>query len=169
VPTSATDQWLVFQQLMDASQLDVYRVKLPGSTPEAVLTGPASEGAADLSPDGRLLAYISDESGQFEAYVDRFPDGGEKTAITTMGGALALGWHADCRQLLVVTSRGVWLYDIVSGAGIAVRGGRLLTYSLRRDFVAGDITSDLQRSLVSVVEEGGLRRSITHVTGWTPR
>ena len=39
-----------------------------------LLGGPASEGSPAISPDGRWLAYVSDESGTFEVYVWPFPD-----------------------------------------------------------------------------------------------
>jgi Tol biopolymer transport system component len=42
-----------------------------------------------VSPDGEWLAYTSLESGRAEIYVQRFPDGGSKIAITRSGGAHA--------------------------------------------------------------------------------
>ena len=39
-----------------------------------------------LSPDGRWLAYVSDESGQPEVYVQPFPDPGPRRQISTSGG-----------------------------------------------------------------------------------
>jgi Tol biopolymer transport system component len=52
-----------------------------------VLGGPASEENATLSPDGRWLAYQSNESGQVEVYVRPFPDvEGGRWQISTGGG-----------------------------------------------------------------------------------
>ena len=40
-----------------------------------------------VSPDGQWIAYESDESGQSEIYVDRFPELGERTTISVGGGS----------------------------------------------------------------------------------
>ncbi len=45
-----------------------------------------SERWASLSPDGRWIAFASDESGRFEIYIQAFPDGGAKYAVSTQGG-----------------------------------------------------------------------------------
>jgi hypothetical protein len=52
--------------------------------------GVTNMGAA-LSPDGRWLAYVSDVSGRYEVYVQRFPQGGERHQISTNGALAPLG------------------------------------------------------------------------------
>jgi serine/threonine-protein kinase len=53
----------------------------------------------DLSPDGRLMAYVSNESGGYEVYVQPYPGPGEKTRISTAGGSEPI-WTANGRELL---------------------------------------------------------------------
>ena len=56
------------------------------------------EGNPDLSPDGRWMAYNSDESGQPEVYVQRYPELGEKVTISTGGGMEPL-WSPEGDEL----------------------------------------------------------------------
>ena len=54
---------------------------------------------AEISPDGRSLAYVSNESGAAEVYVQAFPGPGAKVRISTQGG-LAPRWSRTGRELL---------------------------------------------------------------------
>ena len=63
-----------------------------------VVTGPVNEYVAELSPDGRWLAYLSAESGRYEIYVQAFPDAGEKWTLSTEGGKEPV-WSRDGREL----------------------------------------------------------------------
>ena len=65
--------------------------------PQAFLQTPANEGGPIFSPDGRWLAYWSDESGRGEIYVRPFP-GGWKTQISTDGGVQPV-WARSGREL----------------------------------------------------------------------
>ena len=51
-----------------------------------------------ISPDGRWLAYASDESGQMEVYVRAFPTLARRTRISTAGGSAPV-WARDGRRL----------------------------------------------------------------------
>ena len=69
---------------------------------EAVfLATPRQEGAAKFSPDGRFVAYYSDESGRFEVYVRPFPEGGGKWQVSTNGGTQPR-WSRDGKELFYV-------------------------------------------------------------------
>jgi Tol biopolymer transport system component len=54
---------------------------------------------AAVSPDGRCLAYASNESGRSEVYVRPFPDGSGRTQVSAAGGTWPL-WSRDGRWLL---------------------------------------------------------------------
>jgi len=56
-----------------------------------------------LSPDGTLLAYASSESGEFEIYCTRFPDGNGKWQVSTKGGTRPQ-WSADGKRLFFQSS-----------------------------------------------------------------
>jgi Tol biopolymer transport system component/DNA-binding winged helix-turn-helix (wHTH) protein len=58
----------------------------------------SNEIAPKLSPDGRYIAYLSDESGQYEVYVRPFPSGSRKWPISTRGGT-QVRWRRDGREL----------------------------------------------------------------------
>ena len=53
----------------------------------------------DLSPDGRWMAYASNESGMYEVYVQPYPGPGEKIRVSTAGGMDPI-WSAKGRELL---------------------------------------------------------------------
>jgi dipeptidyl aminopeptidase/acylaminoacyl peptidase len=61
----------------------------------------ARERAARLSPDGRYIAYMSDETGRDEIYVRPFPAGGRKWPISTNGGE-QVRWRRDGRELYYI-------------------------------------------------------------------
>jgi len=84
------------------SNLHLWVLPLFGSrTPSPFLQTPGDELQARISPDGRWLAYSSNESGRWETYVQSFPTAGTKHVVSTAGGAEPL-WRADGRELFFV-------------------------------------------------------------------
>ena len=96
---SPNGRYLFMQLQNNATRFDVYYIDLSGDrklTP--FLNSPANELGAVLSPNGKWLAYTSDESGRAEIYVTAFPDPGGKWQISNGGGSSA-SWSADGKQL----------------------------------------------------------------------
>jgi hypothetical protein len=60
---------------------------------------------ASLSPDGRFLAYTSNETGATEVYVVTFPDVSNKWTVST-GGGTAPRWRRDNSELFYVDAAG---------------------------------------------------------------
>lgn len=90
---------LIFtRQTADASG-DVYALSLEGApAPHAIFSTPAYEGGAVLSPDGRWLAYASNESGRYEVYVRHYPDAARKWSASPDGGTQPM-WSRDGKEL----------------------------------------------------------------------
>ncbi|HSR15852.1 MAG TPA: protein kinase [Gemmatimonadales bacterium] len=75
----------------------------PGASPSAepFLATQFNEVAPQVSPNGRWLAYQSDESGRFEIYVRPFPGGGGRIPVSTAGGMEPV-WSRDGRELFYI-------------------------------------------------------------------
>ncbi len=115
-------KWLVFARgsWIGWVAADVLMVSPDGGTPTPLVTGPAVEHNGTVSPDGRWLAYVSDESGVDEVYVIPFapawPDRqidpaapSPRWRVSTAGGAAAV-WSSDGTELFYCTPAG----DIIS-------------------------------------------------------
>jgi hypothetical protein len=83
----------------NATRQDIYYVDLKGEkklTP--FIQSPANDMGGVLSPNGKWLAYFSDESGRSEVYVTAFPGPGGKWQLSNGGGGNP-SWSADGKQL----------------------------------------------------------------------
>ncbi len=72
-----------------------------GWEPHPFLQERFHQAAAKLSPNGRYVAYISEESGQREIYVQPFPEGGRKVTVSNNGGS-QVRWSRDGKELFYV-------------------------------------------------------------------
>jgi Tol biopolymer transport system component len=96
---SPNGRYLFLMVQNNATRQDVYYIDLEGDkklTP--LIQSPANESGAVLSPNGKWLAYHSDESGRSEIYVTAFPGPGGKYQVSNGGGTSA-SWSADGKQL----------------------------------------------------------------------
>ncbi len=89
---------VLFTQLQDSDQRDVWLQPANGATPRSVVATRAQETGASVSPDGRWVTYQSDESGRPEVYVESFPVPGRKTRVSERGGVNPM-WRGDGREL----------------------------------------------------------------------
>jgi len=87
-----------------------------------LLETPASEAMPALSPNGRWLAYTSDETGEFQIYVRAFPGDGGKWQISTAGG-VSPRWSPDGRKLFYRQQSDLFEVTIDDSAG-SFRAGR---------------------------------------------
>ena len=69
-----------------------------GAAAQPYVTAPFDQAYGAFSPDGRSIAYASNESGQFDVYVDAYPKPGSRVRVTTAGGTEPR-WSADGREL----------------------------------------------------------------------
>ena len=74
---------------------------------QALVSTPFNEQNGTISPDGRWLAYESDESGQFEIYVRPFPDVNSGLWPVSTGGGMQASWAPDGRGLFYLKPDGV--------------------------------------------------------------
>lgn len=118
---------------------------------EPLLQMDFAEQAPTVSPDGRWLAYFTNETGQDEVYVQRFPDLGEKQQISVGGGREPL-WSPDGRELFYRSPNGLMALPVLeteptfrAGSGESLFEQRYATFIERRNY---DIAPDGQRFLM---------------------
>jgi serine/threonine-protein kinase len=100
-------QALVFREDHPERQRDIYLLPLTGRrSPVPILTTEADELMPRLSPDGRWLAYQSDESGRPEIYLRSFPGPGARVQVSANGGTEPM-WARDGRRLFYRSNRSV--------------------------------------------------------------
>jgi eukaryotic-like serine/threonine-protein kinase len=94
--TSSANDLAVLQQ---GSPARVWVVPMQGDAkPTLFLESRFSLTYPEFSPDGKLMAYVSSESGSPEVYVQAYPGPGEKIRVSTNGGAEPL-WSPNGREL----------------------------------------------------------------------
>ena len=90
---------LVFQQQSKDTGFDIWMLPMSGEKkPVPFLKTPFQEAVPVVSPDGKYVAYLSNESGRNEVYVQSFPGPGGKWQISNVGGQEPR-WRSDGREL----------------------------------------------------------------------
>ena len=106
-----------------------------------------------FSPDGKWVAYLSDESGRNEVYVQSFPTPAAQWQISTTGGSMPV-WSHDGRELFFVSGEGN-LMSVPVKTGESFEAGRpipLFRVRLRADpRPQFDITPDGTRFLLNAL------------------
>src|SRR6202035_603464 len=77
----------------------------PGTKPVPYLQGPYNEQQGQFSPDGRSIAYSSDETGSYQVYVQSFPAGAGMFRVSTAGGVQPR-WRRDGKEIFFISSDG---------------------------------------------------------------
>ena len=108
-------KWLVYRDgNRDLGQdVDLYYVAPhPDSTAVAILDTPYFEYSPSVSPDGRWLAYTSDESGRAEIYVRPFPGPGGRSPVSLSGGRSPV-WAHNGREIFYLAADNSWVVATV--------------------------------------------------------
>ena len=77
-----------------------------GGQAKLLIQGPATEWGAKLSPDGQCLAYVSQETGDWEVSVRRFPEPDTRVQVSS-GGGTEVVWARDGHELFFRGARGL--------------------------------------------------------------
>ncbi len=148
---------------------DVMVVAVEGDpAPRPVAATAAYEGLGQVSPGGRFVAYMSDESGRFDIYVTTFPEAGARWQVSQNGGREPR-WSKDGRELFFFApDNRLMAADVKAGAARFEVGAIRPLFQTRQmgQTFRYDVSKDGARFLVN----GGLPQEpspITLVTNWT--
>ncbi len=137
--------------------------------PRPFLQTPANEVSAKVSPNGRYIAYVSDESGPFEVYVQPFAEGGRQIAVSTAGGREPR-WSRDGRELFYAEGATIVSVAVSTEADLAVGAATRLFQFLpsTQTWPNYDISPDGERFIVTGVqsEDSGELPKIRVVENW---
>jgi eukaryotic-like serine/threonine-protein kinase len=167
---SADGQWIAYD-LIDPKGPDIWLLPLSGDRkPQPLATTSFIEAAAQFSPDGRYVAYLSNESRRFEIYLQSVTPGGGKWQVSTTGG-LYPRWRRDGTELYYMS-----LDSAMMAASIDLRGSAPVIGSPQRLFQTRAavtnsgfpyaVTADGKRFLVAQQPEQQAA-TVTVVLNWT--
>jgi Tol biopolymer transport system component len=117
---------LAFSEVDPSTGFDIWvLVRERGRKPEVFLRTRFNEVKPRFSPDGRWLAYVSDESDRVEVYVQPFPGPGRGFQISTGGGNEPV-WARDGRELYYRRGADLMVTPVTTTAGFSAGQPRLL-------------------------------------------
>jgi eukaryotic-like serine/threonine-protein kinase len=171
---SRDGKYLLFDRVGDStSKVDIWVLPTTGEpTPFAYLATEFEEVQAQFSPDGRWVAYTSNESGRSEVYVQSFPIGSGKWQISNAGGQQPQ-WRGDGNELFYLSlDRSVMSVSVTGGTTLEVsRPAALFQTKVpimgsteeRNQYVP---TQDGQRFLVNTLADTTTSQPLTLVLNW---
>jgi serine/threonine protein kinase/Tol biopolymer transport system component len=165
VPCSVAPDGTVGFVETQATSRDIW-VLSPDQKLSPFLTTPFYEGMCRFSPDGRYIAYTSDESGRREVYVQPFPGPGEKVAISTNGGTYPV-WSRDGSELFFRQGDAMMVVDVKTSPVFSASRERQLfastDFGFRIDF---DVSADGKHFLMVHRDPGSWPTQLQVVLNW---
>jgi hypothetical protein len=170
---SADGRFILYTVNDPKTSFDLWVLPLFGDQkPFPFLQTQFNERAGRLSPDGQWIAYASDESGDWQVYVQSFPAGGGKWQISTNGGFFP-AWRRDGKELFYVSpDKKVMTLDVKGAGATFERGVPRALFDLRVSDLTGAqarfaVTADGQRFLVNNTIVENASSPIAVVLNWT--
>jgi Tol biopolymer transport system component len=172
---SPDGKFLAYWSVGSETGRDIWIVPLTGDRkPQPFLQSKFDEQQARFSPDGRWIAYMSNESGRFEVYVQPFPGPGGKWQISNDGGMSPV-WAPNGGELFYITSTRLMRVAVTTRPGFSAsapqRLAELASGLLNRVGLSSysyDVTPDGQRFLfVKANVQSASPDEVRVVLNWT--
>jgi Tol biopolymer transport system component len=147
---SLNGQYILYREGEPTGNHDLWVLPLShGEKPFVFLQSQFNEGLARFSPDGKWVAYVSNESGQDDVYVARFENSREKWRISSAGGT-SPRWRRDGKELFYLAADGKFMAVPVKSVDSFEPGVPFALFRmealLQNDY---DVTADGQRFLIN--------------------
>jgi Tol biopolymer transport system component len=171
---SPDGHYLMYMQIGSASSFDLWALPLEGDRkPVSVFPSPLGEVEGRFSPNGKWIAYQSDESGKFEIYVQAFPGAPSapkgKWQVSVQSGTSPV-WRGDGKELFFLAPGSKMMAAGVreTASGLAIDTPRELfsTTAVANPGLPYDVTPDGQRFLVVEPAAGGNSNPLTVIVNW---
>jgi serine/threonine-protein kinase len=175
---SPDGQLLAFIQIDPTTGYDIWVLRMDDPSTgsgqvrkaQPFLQTPFNESAPRFSPDGRWLAYTSDESGRNEIYVQPYPGPGGKSQISTDGGTEPV-WNPNGQELFYRSGDKMMAVEIATQPGFAAGKARMLFEGqyvpTPATFPNYDVSPDGQRFLMlKAAEQATAPNQINVVLNW---
>ena len=172
---SRDGRFLLYTEATPASpgSEDIWVLPMQGDgKPFPFATTRFNETQPQFSPDGKWVAYASNETGQIEVYVRPFTgapgsaDAGGKVRISTDLFGNSPAWRADGKELFYdVTGRAFMTVPVDASPSLRVGTPKVL-FPMPLGASSGDIAPDFKRMLITVPVEQKVSQSFTLVANW---
>jgi len=173
---SGDGRYLLYRNTGPNTDWDLWALPLTGDKkPFPVVQSPAQEMIGEFSADGKWVAYQTNESGQFEIYVQSFPEPTTRMQISTAGGSQPR-WRRDGRELFFIGLDGRLM-----STSIAVNANHFLDAGtpvpLFATHTAGGavpspqkqqyaVSADGQRFLLNAIPEDAVSAAVSLILNW---
>ncbi len=134
-------------------------------TPKAFVKTRFNESAPRFSPDGRWIAYVSDEAGQPDVYVRPFPGPGEAHRISSGGGSQPR-WRRDGRELFYVVGQRLMAVPVTATTSFDAGAAAVLFDRKPARIIDYDVAADGQSFLINSEVSGPENRPMNIVVNW---
>ncbi len=169
---SADGKLLVLSEASFETGFDLRILELADLTRRPFLATPFDERSARFSPDGRFVAYSSNESGKNEIYATSFPEPGARLSVSAAGGEHPR-WTRGGKEILFLSNDGVMAVEIETAGGLkAGKPRRLFPYRPPLPQLEGayrspyDVSSDGERFLLVEGGEDPAAHRLHVVVNW---
>ena len=122
---SPDGQLLAFIEANPTTGYDIWVLRLSDRKAQPFLRTPSNESAPQFSADGHWLAYVSDESGRFEVYVQPYPSAGGKWQVSADGGTEPV-WNRNGRELFYRSGDKMMAVEITTQPGFSAGAPKML-------------------------------------------
>jgi serine/threonine protein kinase/Tol biopolymer transport system component len=164
---------LAFVEQMPATGRDIWLLPLDRDrAARPLIASPSDESAPRFSPDGRSLAYVSNETGRNEVYVRSVTDSSRTRPVSTDGGAEPV-WARDGSELFYRTGTKMMAASVAAGAEMRIGTPRAL---FDGEFEKGtidaanyDVTADQRFVMVQAAERSTVQPTLHVLLHWFDR
>src|SRR5262245_24483156 len=170
---SMDGRFILYSELDAKTSVDLWVLPLFGDRkPFVFLQTPFAEGGGRFSPNGRWIAYSSNESGTNQVYVRPFPPAGGQWMVSTNGGSQPR-WRSDGKELFYIAAdRKLMAVDVKEDSGTLILGSPKPLFETRTiaqlpGSSLYDVTGDGQRFLIITPVEETSPSPFTVVLNWT--
>ncbi len=162
IPYDWTAAGIFFSDNQEDTQADIFVVPPSGGKPRMWLRTPANEWQPRVSPDGKWVAFISNQSGSGEVYVEPMDDPGAAVQVSSGGGESPRWTRGGAELIYRRGAKEIMAVEIKDGTG----GEPKLLFTTGGDIADFDVTADGSRFLIIRIDADEQAQPMTVVVNW---